>query len=1190
MAFSSDANNIEIKVVVDATGAIKLLDQTGKEIGKLEQAAGKGDKGITKLQGSIIALDSALNVASRAFRSLHQIGAAFFSLMDRADKVEDLTSAFNNLHGGAAAARKELEALQKATAGTMTKMDLMAAANKAALVGLDDGSDRIKKLAEAAKVLGEAAGKGTAESFDALVKAVGTGATRAAKELGVLIKAKKEDETQSQFMARAMDEIISKMREVGESSESGASIAETVGVAWQNLGDDFAVAASQSDTAKEALIGLKAAIDAIKPQALVSIGDAVIGVTQEVIKMAYETGTAMMEGLDAVTPGKMKGSLAEGAQVLLKAYENLGKGATKSAEAVKAHTKIVKEGGTAGGAAAKKTDELAKAYKKLQQQIQEMTGAGGLSKMAQEVKDVLIAQEQGVLTSEQAAAALEKMAEAYKGSADGMTDFSAALKDGEAELRTYQDEVKKTQEEMQKLADEGAGRLTDVFSSLGSELGINFSGGFMDAVQQFMSGSFPETMAMLGGPEAGLIMGIGSTIVNSIGLDKIFSSVKNLFGGNDPQQEFRDSVDEWFKQAFDGKRIKLIINGEMQELEGLDLSQYVGGLDGLSPEQAGGFLNVAEGIKGLFGESFEGFGGQLASALAASVDNLNNLQMLFEQIGLTAEQAGQAVEDAFLNGDLSAGQFLQSSRQIEDLYTQGIPGAVGATDQAIKNFAEGALTSGRIAKDALGDMAAELLEKNPAATLEDLRKELIAAGTSAEDTEKIMASFGKNGIDNLEELTNITTEQTASIVDDLEKQGYAFDKPIEKADELIKRLEELEGKHVTTYVDIVETTIHKEETVQAAKGMIMLASGGIVNSPTMVRRGVIAGEAGPEAVLPLARGADGKLGVRVVNPGGGGGTWGGFNKDYDPGSMGSAIAALMKASEDYAAIMNGLAADTITEAQAAKMLNKLRKESAQLIARQEKLEAKLAYAMEHRGEISGKALQKLLEQLDAVNGKIDEMEGGGANASPEDKIAAIVEQFRAGNITAEEAQKQIGAVEAGGGMGLPGIGDITKAMEDLAGAKGGAAIEALRNLVIEAQEAGYGIGELQDYLEGKGFDINNLFTKFAAEGIDTMDELLRSSDSSLLDFLATIQQQAPGMVALLDGLLNEEEEETNAGGGKGGKKGKKGKQKKKAQAMRELADAMKGIPRNINTTVTIHTKVTGKGAILLDRITPGIGK
>ncbi|MEP4195387.1 MAG: phage tail tape measure protein [Aliishimia sp.] len=53
------------------------------------------------------------------------------------------------------------------------------------------------------------------------------------------------------------------------------------------------------------------------------------------------------------------------------------------------------------------------------------------------------------------------------------------------------------------------------------------------------------------------------------------------------------------------------------------------------------------------------------------------------------------------------------------------------------------------------------------------------------------------------------------------------------------------------------------------------ANGGVVGSPTMfpMRGGTgLMGEAGPEAIMPLTRGADGKLGVRSDGSGGGGPT------------------------------------------------------------------------------------------------------------------------------------------------------------------------------------------------------------------------------------------------------------------------------------------------------------------------------
>jgi len=57
-----------------------------------------------------------------------------------------------------------------------------------------------------------------------------------------------------------------------------------------------------------------------------------------------------------------------------------------------------------------------------------------------------------------------------------------------------------------------------------------------------------------------------------------------------------------------------------------------------------------------------------------------------------------------------------------------------------------------------------------------------------------------------------------------------------------------------------------------AGGVTPFASGGVIAAPTFfpMRKGLgLAGEAGPEAILPLARGPDGRLGVRSGASGGG---------------------------------------------------------------------------------------------------------------------------------------------------------------------------------------------------------------------------------------------------------------------------------------------------------------------------------
>jgi lambda family phage tail tape measure protein len=60
-------------------------------------------------------------------------------------------------------------------------------------------------------------------------------------------------------------------------------------------------------------------------------------------------------------------------------------------------------------------------------------------------------------------------------------------------------------------------------------------------------------------------------------------------------------------------------------------------------------------------------------------------------------------------------------------------------------------------------------------------------------------------------------------------------------------------------------TANANGNVFAAGRAVPFADGGIVNSPTLfpMRGGTgLMGEAGPEAIMPLSRGADGRLGVR----------------------------------------------------------------------------------------------------------------------------------------------------------------------------------------------------------------------------------------------------------------------------------------------------------------------------------------
>jgi phage-related minor tail protein len=104
------------------------------------------------------------------------------------------------------------------------------------------------------------------------------------------------------------------------------------------------------------------------------------------------------------------------------------------------------------------------------------------------------------------------------------------------------------------------------------------------------------------------------------------------------------------------------------------------------------------------------------------------------------------------------------------------------------------------------------------------------------------------------------------------------------------------GKSATSIIDALALSLSKAALSAAFKplegavsgaigsvfssGMTAFASGGVISSPVAFPLGGgqtgLAGEAGPEAIMPLTRGADGKLGV-ATNGGGGGTTHVTFN-------------------------------------------------------------------------------------------------------------------------------------------------------------------------------------------------------------------------------------------------------------------------------------------------------------------------
>ena len=177
--------------------------------------------------------------------------------------------------------------------------------------------------------------------------------------------------------------------------------------------------------------------------------------------------------------------------------------------------------------------------------------------------------------------------------------------------------------------------------------------------------------------------------------------------------------------------------------------------------------------------------------------------------GLNAEQLRESLSDAFFTGDLGAGEFLNSLTSVNDLFANGIQGAVGATDIAFQNLITGGLQSGQQALDALGDIGAEAAEAN-ISSFQELQNVLAGQGFDTTQIQQLFTALQTQGISTIEALQNIELIDTANVVNNLQNTGFAFDSVREDVDRTIDRIEEFrasaERDVVTNYRINVEVS------------------------------------------------------------------------------------------------------------------------------------------------------------------------------------------------------------------------------------------------------------------------------------------------------------------------------------------------------------------------------------------------
>lgn len=252
--------------------------------------------------------------------------------------------------------------------------------------------------------------------------------------------------------------------------------------------------------------------------------------------------------------------------------------------------------------------------------------------------------------------------------------------------------------------------------------------------------------------------------------------------------------------------------------------------------------------------------------------DIDNVRLMVRQLGLSFEELKGPMLDAALTGEISWLEFNSTVAALGEAFEPGLA-AVGDMIGAFDNLV-GSGGKGMAAAKSVQDLAVETLEAG-GTELADLEQGLLAAGANAEDVQKIMEALANRGITSLDQLAGASDELAGSIAGDLEAVGFGFAEISNEIKDVRDAFQELEEIKLTTKELEVHVTATGDTAVlegqalggvfAAGKKLTEYAKGGVVHSPTLFAMGGggklgLMGEAGPEAIMPLAR-VGGKLGV-----------------------------------------------------------------------------------------------------------------------------------------------------------------------------------------------------------------------------------------------------------------------------------------------------------------------------------------
>jgi TP901 family phage tail tape measure protein len=384
--------------------------------------------------------------------------------------------------------------------------------------------------------------------------------------------------------------------------------------------------------------------------------------------------------------------------------------------------------------------------------------------------------------------------------------------------------------------------------------------------------------AYFGGP-VGAKLGdmFGKALGGGIG-----KAVAKVFGGTtNPATLARRAFETELNNLIDGKNISIIdVDGALVPFKEFsvgsskiwDEQDWAGKFREFAGESAESFDAVGRALGHYLGLS-EDVHNQVGYMLFNSVGSYENLQRVIIGMNIPLADLEGSIVQAFENGDISLREYIVTLQKLRGVYADA-EAAQHDLDKASEMFVE---TQGdSIASIRMFETVIKAAMNEGIKTTDEFAERLRQSGKFTDDQLRVLTdAFAAHGISSMEDLSNAGMEGLASIIAFMtsvaEDGGANFFELRSKAQDNFDQMEK-DSKRAADNISgnfsnirfnaqgNIKVTESAKGNVFSSGSVIPFAKGGVVSDFTMFNIGSMA-ERGPEAIMPLERLPDGRLGV-----------------------------------------------------------------------------------------------------------------------------------------------------------------------------------------------------------------------------------------------------------------------------------------------------------------------------------------